>query len=177
MLAILKFVSIKRLKPIERYGSFGLQNLPRSKRGWRITSPNLEQSGLLKIDYVSLDELCASEEVWQGSHEILVAAAPETRARIARVLLVYMRRELAIKVDYLDQGAQEGIKQLSSQRLISPWAMDENETLEHSSILFPRRKLEIKLNMAATYICLPGVDTDNIYDVAILFPIFTIAFL
>lgn len=111
------------------------------KRGWRITSPNLEQSGLLKIDYVSLDELCASEEVWQGSHEILVAAAPETRARIARVLLDYMRRELAIKVDYLDQGAQEGIKQLSSQRLISPWAMDENETLEHSSILFPRRKL------------------------------------
>ncbi|MGI6235811.1 MAG: DEAD/DEAH box helicase, partial [Christensenellales bacterium] len=111
------------------------------KRGWRITSPNLEQSGLLRIEYASLDELCAAEDVWRDTHEALTSATPETRIRIAKVLLDYMRRELAIKVTYLDQGAQESLRQLSSQRLIAPWAMDENEILEHSSILFPRQKL------------------------------------
>lgn len=111
------------------------------KRGWRITSPNLEQSGLLKIEYASLVELCSAEDIWQGTHEVLTSATPDTRTRITRVLLDFMRRELAIKVTYLDQGSQEGIRQLSSQRLIAPWAMDENEELEHSSILFPRRKL------------------------------------
>lgn len=37
------------------------------ERGWRITSPNLEQCGLLKIAYESLDELCAAEDVWEDS--------------------------------------------------------------------------------------------------------------
>jgi very-short-patch-repair endonuclease len=49
-----------------------------------------------------------------------------------------MRRELAIKVDYLDSDHQERLKQLSSQKLRAPWAMDENEKLEHAAVLFPR---------------------------------------
>ena len=32
------------------------------RRGWRVTSPNLEQSGLLKIDYLSLAEFCADAD-------------------------------------------------------------------------------------------------------------------
>ena len=111
------------------------------KRGWRITSPNLEQSGLLKIEYASLDELCASEEEWKDTHQTLASATPETRKRVSKVLLDYMRRELAIKVSYLDPIAQDSLKQLSSQKLIAPWAIDENETLETSSILFPRKRL------------------------------------
>src|SRR5262249_30022873 len=34
------------------------------ERGWRITMPNLEQCGLLQIEYQSLDEVCAAEEMW-----------------------------------------------------------------------------------------------------------------
>ena len=34
------------------------------QRGWRLTSPNLEQTGLLQIDYDGLDECCADDEVW-----------------------------------------------------------------------------------------------------------------
>jgi hypothetical protein len=40
--------------------------------------------------------------------------------KVAKTLLDYMRRELAIKVDYLDPHAQERIQQQSSQRLIDP---------------------------------------------------------
>jgi len=66
------------------------------ERGWRVTSPNLEQCGLLKIAYDSLDDLCAAEDVWQEKHPALLSASPETRARVARVLLDDMRRRLAI---------------------------------------------------------------------------------
>src|SRR5260370_34981652 len=49
-----------------------------------------------------------------------------------------MRRQLAIKVDYPDQLYHETIQQQSSQRLVAPWALDENESKEFATILFPR---------------------------------------
>jgi hypothetical protein len=51
-----------------------------------------------------------------------------------------MRRELAINVNYLDREFQEQIQQRSSQRLIPPWAIDENERMEHASVAFPRSR-------------------------------------
>lgn len=108
------------------------------QRGWRITSPNLEQSGLLEIRYLSLEDVCRAADVWQNCHPALAMACPETRINVARTLLDYMRRELAVRVDYLTPLVQERIQQQSSQRLISPWALDEQEMLEHAAVLFPR---------------------------------------
>jgi len=108
------------------------------KRGWRVTSPNLEQCGLLELRYPVLDELCQNQEDWQNLHPALAAASPDTREHVCRVLLDFMRRELAIKVDYLKPDYQDQIRQLSSQHLIAPWVIDEKEQLEHASILFPR---------------------------------------
>ena len=108
------------------------------ERGWRITMPNLEQCGLLQIEYQSLDEVCAEEEMWNNCHEALTTASPETRRRVAKVLLDYMRRELTINVTYLDSREQERIKQQSNQRLVAPWAIDENEKLDFAGILFAR---------------------------------------
>ena len=52
----------------------------------------------------------------------------------------YLRRELAIKVDALSPQYQERVQRLSSQYLIDPWALDENEVqnMEHAAILLPR---------------------------------------
>ena len=110
------------------------------QRGWRVTSPNLEQTGLLSIGYAMLDELSAMEEVWAGLHPALAESAPEKRAEVARTLLDFMRRELAIKVDYLDAGYQEKIQQYSSQYLTPPWALDENERMERAGVLCPRSR-------------------------------------
>ena len=71
-------------------------------------------------------------------HPVLASATPQTRLEIAKTLLDFMRRELAMKVDYLDPIAQERIQQQSSQRLIAPWALDENEKMEHAAVLYPR---------------------------------------
>src|SRR5712692_9458756 len=108
------------------------------KRGWRITSPNLEQCGLLNIKYLSLEDVCCDEDVWRKCHVALSSATPETRRNVSKVLLDYMRRELAIKVDYLNPLYQESLQQQSSQRLVAPWALDENESKEFATILFPR---------------------------------------
>jgi len=114
------------------------------KRGWRVTSPNLEQCGLLEIRYPALDELCAAEDEWRNTNPHLQSASPEDRKQLAKVLLDYMRRELAIKVDYLTPAYQESLVQQSSQRLIEPWAIDENESLamEHAFVLYPRARDE-----------------------------------
>lgn len=108
------------------------------ERGWRITSPNLEQCGLLEITYLSLAELCAHEETWAQCHPVLLTARPETRSRIARTLLDFMRRELAMKVEYLNPLRQESLQQVSAQRLRAPWAIDEGERLEYARVLYPR---------------------------------------
>lgn len=111
------------------------------QRGWRITSPNLEQCGLLDIEYVSLEDVCAADDLWQNAHPALAGTTPEIRQQVCKVLLDFMRRELAIKVDYLDAAYQESMKQLSSQRLLPPWALDETEKLDHSAVLFPRSRV------------------------------------
>jgi ATP-dependent helicase YprA (DUF1998 family)/very-short-patch-repair endonuclease len=110
------------------------------KRGWRITSPNLEQCGLLEIQYPVLEELCKANEEWQSLHPALVAASPQIRQTVCRVLLDFMRRELAIRVDFLKPDYQDQIKQQSSQHLVQPWDIDDKETMEHASVLFPRSR-------------------------------------
>jgi ATP-dependent helicase YprA (DUF1998 family) len=112
------------------------------RRGWRINFPNLEQCGLLEIEYNSLNDICSAEDIWQKCHPAIAQASPEIRKNIIKVLLDFMRRELAIKVDYLEHDYLEKIQQQSSQYLISPWALDEDEILVHSAILFPRSRGE-----------------------------------
>lgn len=108
------------------------------KRGWRITAPNLEQCGLLEICYLSLDDLCQAEDVWLDCHPALATATSQTRREITKTLLDFMRRELALKVEYLDSITQERIQQQSSQRLQEPWALDPNEPMERATVIYPR---------------------------------------
>jgi hypothetical protein len=110
------------------------------RRGWRITSPNLEQCGLLRIEYQSLDELCAAERVWETLHPALAGATPTERQYITTTLLDYLRRELAIKVDYLDQPFQERLTQRSSQRLQGMWSIDDQAQLVYANAVLPRSR-------------------------------------
>jgi ATP-dependent helicase YprA (DUF1998 family) len=112
------------------------------QRGWRVTSPNLEQCGLLKIEYADLDDICEEESLWNGSHVALTTATPAHRKFVVQTLLDFMRRELAIKVQYLEANYQERMKRGSDQHLRrdSAWSFDENEVLERGKILYPRSR-------------------------------------
>lgn len=107
------------------------------RRGWRVNAPNLEQTGLLKVRYEALPELCAAEDVWHDRHAVLAGALPADREKACEVVLDFFRRELAIKVRYLDPTAQEGIKSGSFQYLRAPWAFEEDEELEPAKVVQP----------------------------------------
>lgn len=97
------------------------------RRGWRIVQPNLEETGLLRIDYIDLDLLCRDPEPWQA-HSLLAEATPEVRARVVRAFLDHLRRALAIDAACLDPDEQEKLVRQVNQALKDPWTLEE-ETL------------------------------------------------
>jgi hypothetical protein len=108
------------------------------ERGWRVTAPNLEQSGLLEIHYESLDELSLADEEWASAHPALAGATAEQRRHVGKTFLDHLRRELAVHVDYLRPDWQDGMKRRSKERLVLPWAIDEDELLEFARVAYPR---------------------------------------
>jgi len=110
------------------------------KRGWRISMPNLEQCGLLNVEFESLEDICSNDADWQGTHQSLVAAPGKQRLDVARTLLNYLRRELAIGVDCLNEQWQEAIKRESSQWLTEGWRIDLDEETFASKLAYPRPK-------------------------------------
>ncbi|HMS72294.1 MAG TPA: helicase-related protein, partial [Baekduia sp.] len=74
------------------------------------------------------------------------------RARVAHVLLDFMRRELAVKADQLDRTYQEGMRARSNQHLLLPWALDDDELLAYSSILYPRPRKSLNEDRTALHL-------------------------
>ncbi|EHY91209.1 helicase family protein with metal-binding cysteine cluster [Saccharomonospora azurea NA-128] len=96
------------------------------QRGWRVTMPNLEQTGLLRIDYEDLDWLAANEERWTRTLPELRAAEPGLRIDMMRVLLDEMRRALAVDVQYF-RDEFDSLQRASEERLVEPWVLSTND--------------------------------------------------
>ncbi|MGW2179603.1 protein kinase domain-containing protein [Streptomyces sp. NPDC001732] len=96
------------------------------ERGWRITMPNLEQTGLLRIDYEDLDWIAAQPDRWQSAHAVLRDADPALREEVARTLLDHMRRALAIDVQYFRDDF-DTLQRASEERLVGPWVLSESD--------------------------------------------------
>lgn len=100
------------------------------RRGWRIVQPNLEQCGLLKIDYIGLEEICQNPAPWaEYSNPILKQTSPEERYRAAKILLDSLRRELAVDAELLQLEKVEQFKKDINQRLNEQWKFGDNEQL------------------------------------------------
>ncbi|MEV4364459.1 DEAD/DEAH box helicase [Nonomuraea sp. NPDC049625] len=108
------------------------------ERGWRITMPNLEQTGLLTVDYLDLPEIAAAQDLWDGVHYALRDDAPELREELLRTLLDELRRVLAIDVDCLTEPGFVQIKEESRHYLKDPWAMEPTENVVYAPIAYPR---------------------------------------
>ncbi|MFF4414910.1 DEAD/DEAH box helicase [Streptosporangium sp. NPDC001559] len=108
------------------------------ERGWRITMPNLEQTGLLRFDYVALDEIAADTEYWERTHPALRTDDPAHRAELARIVLDEMRRALAVDVDELTPEGFERIQKQSDQNLTGAWALAEGGNRDTARTVFAR---------------------------------------
>lgn len=108
------------------------------QRGWRITMPNLEQTGLLRVDYVDLPEIAADESIWSSCFPALRDAPADLRKELAEILLHEMRRVLAVDVDCLSQTGFEQLQRDSRQHLTGPWSLPEGEAVAGAGIVYPR---------------------------------------
>lgn len=97
------------------------------QRGWRITLPNLEQTGLLVVDYPDLVTLSELDELWADVHPLLAAAAPGVRAEIGRVLFDEMRRFLAIDAPALTADNVDRLRRESHEQLSGLWTVPDTE--------------------------------------------------
>jgi ATP-dependent helicase YprA (DUF1998 family) len=102
-------------------------------RGWRITQPNLEQTGLLKVEYEGLSELASDDALWTGLPAI-AEASPDTREAVLRAVLDHLRMQLAIDAEPLTDAATRRLTRNASQWLRDPWRLDEGDRLRTQAL-------------------------------------------
>jgi ATP-dependent helicase YprA (DUF1998 family) len=103
------------------------------RRGWRVLQPNLEDVGLLRVDYDGLEEACARDELWRGV-PVLRGASPEHRGRVVRAVLDHFRKRLAIEARALDGDRQQQLRRRAEQQLNDFWGVDpDTEFLRQAS--------------------------------------------
>jgi hypothetical protein len=118
----------------------------------RLTSPSLEQVGLLRVDYPWVGA-CAAEwtsalpEWFEPEHNVDAAVfdlveelGAERREHVLRVLLDHLRRELAIKADQLDPIGQDAMVSRAYQRLKPPWSIEPSDrySMTFGTVVLPR---------------------------------------
>jgi len=100
------------------------------RRGWRIVQPNLEQCGLLSIQYDRLESVCEQQALWEKyRHPILLRATPTQRSIAAKALLDQLRKELALDAALLQRDRLDQLKKEVTQAIVDPWAFDYQEYL------------------------------------------------
>ena len=97
------------------------------RRGWRYTNPNLEQLGMVRVEYLGIEELAADDESFADSHPVLKQAGRTVRAAVYRELLDHMRRWMAIRSQVLDAAVLEQLAAKSHSRLRPPWGLRSDE--------------------------------------------------
>lgn len=97
------------------------------RRGWRITMPNLEQTGQLLLSYAGLGELARDEAKWEKQGQPLAGADPAIRQLIMDTLLDEMRRNVCVESSYLTEDRYEDIKRASQEWLRAPWALTDEQ--------------------------------------------------
>lgn len=122
------------------------------KRGFRITMPNLEQTGLLHVQYVDLPEVAADAESWARVHPDLQAGRPGLRKELARILLDEMRKVLAIDVECLTDLGFERIQRESGQHLSGPWALPGGERVTDVGTAYPRASIRERRRISDLFI-------------------------
>lgn len=97
------------------------------RRGWRYTNPNLEQLGLLRVEYLGLDELAEDQALFDKGPDVLRLAKPVERRAIYREVFDHLRKWMAIRSQVLEATMVEQLLQKSHSRLRAPWGFGIDE--------------------------------------------------
>jgi superfamily II DNA/RNA helicase len=99
------------------------------RRGWRYTNPNLEQLGLLRIQYLGVEEFVQNETSFTRAPEVLRRATPLIRREAFTDLFDHLREGLAIDAAALNDVALRTMADESRKFLRLPWAFGRDEPL------------------------------------------------
>lgn len=98
------------------------------RRGWRYTNPNLEQLGLIEVDYLSIDDMAAETKAYEQC-PVLAQASIEERKKAATVLFDALRKGLAIECDALDRSRIESLSGRMRGVIQAPWAIEDGRIM------------------------------------------------
>lgn len=118
------------------------------RRGWRYTNPNLEQLGLVEVEYLGIDELAADEELFASAPDVLRQASAVVRKAVYIEVFDHLRKWMAIRSQVLDPTVIEQMLQKSHSRLRAPWGFGVDEKPRRARWLFiappPRRETNLR---------------------------------
>lgn len=97
------------------------------RRGWRYTNPNLEQLGLVEVEYLGIEDLASDEELFATAPDVLRFASPAVRKAIYTEVFDHLRKWLAIRSQVLEPTVIEQMLQKSHSRLRAPWGFGNDE--------------------------------------------------
>ena len=102
------------------------------KRGWRITLPNLEQCGLLRVEFEGLEDL-ADHFRWD-TFTPLADARPEERYELIYNLATFLRTEYAIQLQ-MTEADQLGlhVKRIS-ERILPEWGVQPQHRFDQPTV-------------------------------------------
>jgi len=99
------------------------------RRGWRVVLPNLEQCGLLNIDYEFLEDNCAKDDLW-ADIPMVNSMTSENRKDFIQNVLDYFRLSYALySENYLTEDRIYDHHKEINERLRQPWKFDEKEEI------------------------------------------------
>lgn len=97
------------------------------RKGWRFSNPNLEQLGMLEVDYMGLQELAERDEAFAGAPDLLASATPQARLAAYRKLFDVLRQGLAIDAEILAAAELEALKGRAAGTVRQPWGFSRDE--------------------------------------------------
>lgn len=110
-------------------------------RSWRVTQPNLEDCGLLRLEYRDLEAFTADDRHWRSVPHFAELPA-DARFALASALLDHLRRSLAVDARALDREHVRRVAERSAQLLRDPWRFEENDVLAQAAVaLLPGRRM------------------------------------
>lgn len=105
------------------------------RRSWRIVLPNLEQCGLLVIDYSDLDEIVAEEGFW-GDTPIVCDLSHIDRRDFLSTVLDFFRLEYALHSEnFLTPVRLKENEKHFREQLKAPWTLDREEDLREAYVV------------------------------------------
>lgn len=105
------------------------------RRSWRIVLPNLEQCGLLVVEYANLQEVSQADDFW-ASLPIIKTLSHSDRQGFLRTILDFYRLEYALHSEnFLTPSRLKEFEKQFREQLRPPWTLDRDEDLREPCVI------------------------------------------